>query len=260
VWPVGLSGLLLSPQYKNYRLLGFIFLFVLLLFILLQGKSYYTLGLYPVLMAAGSIIWETWTRAGGRKWFRPLLLGIPLALTIPVFPIIFPVLSPEETAAYALKFKNLGILRWEDGKDHDLPQDFADMLGWQEMTELVAGAYAQIPPGARSQTIILCDNYGEAGAIDYYGRRYNLPPARSLNASYLLWLPQPLRFRHVILVGDNPSAEDRAHFKKIENIGEVTNPFAREKGATVMLLWEGNDTIVNKVNQRIRQERAKFGQ
>ncbi|KKX47100.1 hypothetical protein L950_0228290 [Sphingobacterium sp. IITKGP-BTPF85] len=27
------------------------------------------------------------------------------------------------------------MLTWEDGKEHQLPQDFADMLGWKELAK-----------------------------------------------------------------------------------------------------------------------------
>ena len=257
VWPVGLSALFFSGWGKPYRLVGFIFLLVMFMFIYLQGKSYYTLGLYPVLIATGSVFWERITKSGWQTWLRPVLLIIPICIIIPVIPILFPILSPEATAAYAGKFKNLGILRWEDGKDHDLPQDFADMLGWRELTYKVQQTYLLLPEEERSHTLILCDNYGQAGAINYYAGP-NLPKAHSREASYLLWMPHPLTFKNLILVGDIPDAEDQKHFKKIQTTGTVTSSLAREKGTTILLLLNADAIIVAKVNQQLQQEKAKF--
>ena len=257
VWPVGLGALIFTRWGKPYRLISFIFFLVLGLFIMFQGKSYYTLGLYPVLMAAGSVFWESVTQSGRQYWLRPLFLVLPVGLLIPVIPILFPILSPQSTATYALRFKELGILRWEDGQEHALPQDFADMLGWRELTEKVSLAYQQLPAEKRQHTIILCDNYGQAGAINYYGANA-LPRALSEEASYLLWLPQSLAFRNVILVGDIPSAEDQQQFKKIRLIGKISNPYAREKGTSILVLEDASAFIVAKVNQRIARKKAKF--
>ena len=84
----------------------------------------------------------------------------------------------------------MGILKWEENDDiHSLPQDYADMLGWKELAAKVAKVYQNLPPSEREQVYIHCDNYGEAGALNFYGRHYNLPEAHSLNSSYILWTP-----------------------------------------------------------------------
>jgi hypothetical protein len=259
VWPFGLGLLFFSRWGKPYLVLGIIFLVVMGLLIWLQGKSYYTLGLYPVMMAVGSIGWEKITQKSWQYWLRPALLAFPLLFLFPVFPLFFPVLPPPAMAAYAVKFKELGILRWEDGKNHQLPQDYADMLGWEELTRLVAKAYAGIPVDQRNETIILCDNYGQAGAINYYGAKYHLPPAHTENGSYLLWLPQPLTFKNVILVGDTPDPEHQKLFNGIKKTGEIKDPFAREKGTTVLVLSGANSEIIKIVNERVKRKRAVFG-
>ncbi|KAA5546673.1 glycosyltransferase family 39 protein [Adhaeribacter rhizoryzae] len=259
VWPLGLGALFLSRWGKPYVLLGIIFLVVMGLLIGLQGKNYYTLGLYPILIAIGSVSWEKITQQSWQYWLRPVLLAFPFFFLFPVFPLVLPVLSPLATATYATKFIDFGILRWEDGQNHQLPQDYADMLGWQELTDLVAKAYAQIPPNQRQQTIILCDNYGQAGAINYYGRKANLPPAHAENASYLLWLPQPLTFRNVILVGDTPDPEHQKLFRSIKNIGRISDSLAREKGTSVIVLTGADQQIIDIVNNRIKEKKAVFG-
>ncbi|GEO05861.1 hypothetical protein AAE02nite_35250 [Adhaeribacter aerolatus] len=259
VWPLGLAMVFFNRRAKPYLAVGIIFLVVMGLLIGLQGKSYYTLGLYPVLIAVGSLGWEKLTQKGWRYWLRPILLAFPLLFLFPVFPLVFPVLPPATMATYAAKFKDLGVLRWEDGQHHQLPQDYADMLGWEELTTIVAKAYHQIPADQRQATLILCDNYGQAGAINYYGKKYQLPPAHTENGSYLLWLPQPLTFTNVILVGDIPDSEHQKLFKSVKKIGEITEPYAREKGTGVLVLSGAAPEIINIVNDRIKKERAVFG-
>ena len=112
-----------------------------------------------------------------------------MGIFIPVMELVVPILNPRQVVEKEAKFKSIGLLRWEDGKDHALPQDFADMLGWKEMTEKTIKAYEQIPAAERSNTMILCDNYGEAGAINFYNNG-KLPPALSFGADYLTWFPE----------------------------------------------------------------------
>jgi hypothetical protein len=73
-----------------------------------------------------------------------------------------------------------------------LTQGFADMHGWEEMVAKVARAYLALPPGERARCVVFASNYGEAGAIDFFGPRYGLPPALCGHNSYYLWGPAEL--------------------------------------------------------------------
>ncbi|MDQ4141830.1 MAG: glycosyltransferase family 39 protein, partial [Bacteroidota bacterium] len=141
IWLAGLVALFLTGWARPYRLIGYIYLCVIAIFLLLHGKSYYVLGLYPVLLAFGGVAWEHLLSKKQQFYIKPILLILPPALLAPLVPLLLPVLSPEATAQYCQKFKATGILRWEDGQDHLLPQDYADMLGWEEMAGLVRKAY-----------------------------------------------------------------------------------------------------------------------
>ena len=43
---------------------------------------------------------------------------------------------------------------WEDATVHELSQDWADMLGWDELTEIVARTYHQLTPEEQARTMI----------------------------------------------------------------------------------------------------------
>lgn len=148
-------------------------------------------------------------------------------------------LSPAQIQVNGRKFKDLNLLKWEDGKDHLLPQDFADMQGWQELTQKVTSAYQLIPDAEKNQTLILCDNYGQAGAINYYSRK-TLPAAVSYNADYIFWFPDLPVIKHLIVVkeaGDAPLQESEKSFVgSVTEVGSITNPYAREFGTSVHLL------------------------
>ncbi len=83
----------------------------------------------------------------------------------------------------------------------ELPQYFADRFGWEEMVASVAKVYAGLPPEEQAKACIITDNYGEAGAIDFFGGAYHLPKAISGHNSYFIWGPDGCTGEVAISVG-----------------------------------------------------------
>ncbi len=252
VWVPGLLFLLFSKKATNFRAAGWLYLAVLAIFLLLRGKSYYTLGIYPMLFAAGGLFWENQLR---QIWLRMLLPGFMVLLILPLLPAGLPILSIDRELAYCRWLtQNTGldmITRWEDGRQHPLPQDFADMLGWQELATLADEACQRVPPG--EAVLLYAENYGQAGAIDRLGRAPELPPAVSFADSYRLWAPDTTTATALIYV-NNELGEDVAKlFETIERIGTVTNELARENGTAVFLLRTPREPLGNLWSERVRQ-------
>ncbi|MHB1922508.1 MAG: hypothetical protein ACYCOO_09760, partial [Chitinophagaceae bacterium] len=130
-----------------------------------------------------------------------------------------------------------------------LLQDYSDMLGWKEMVRKVGMEYNSLDRLSRKKTIILCDNYGEAGAVEFYGGKYGLPDPLGFEASFILWLPDSQKIDNLILVSDNPEDKNNPlllnHFSQISDIDSVTDPLSRERG-TLIILCRHADSIFNK--------------
>ncbi|MET4108231.1 glycosyltransferase family 39 protein [Hymenobacter sp. UYP22] len=255
VWLAGLLALLVGPL-RPYRVVGLVYGGGLLLLTVLHGKSYYALGYYPVLLAAGAVWWEAalcrLPRAG--RVLRPVLLLATLALCLPVLPLLFTLEPPARLQALRGRYQSTGAFRWEDGRDHALPQDFADMLGWQELADKTWAAYQALPAATRARTLILAANYGQAGALNYYNRHRPIPAAHSFNGSYLFWQSQipPQPWHYVLLIDDEPD-NLTAHFRSFCRVGEVRNPYAREQGTAILVGTAPDSVIVQRI-QRERQE------
>ncbi len=58
----GLLVLLFFKKEKQYRLFGFIYLFIIILLLLGSGKSYYAMGIYPILFVFGAYFFEKYIR------------------------------------------------------------------------------------------------------------------------------------------------------------------------------------------------------
>lgn len=128
-------SLLFYRPFKRYRVFFWSYFITISIFIFLKAKAYYAIGLYPVMIAFGSVYLEKIFETGRRKLWKPVLIVLVLGLSIPFILVAFPYKSPEQIQKTSNRYKKLGLLRWEDGEDHNMPQDFADMLGWSDLAK-----------------------------------------------------------------------------------------------------------------------------
>ena len=200
VWIAGLGFLLFHRDGKRYRVLGVTYLALLAVMMALKGKDYYLAPIYPMLFAAGGVLWEKW--AESRSWLRWLRVAVPAVVTamgIVAAPLVIPILPPEQIEPYMGRL-GLKVAQGETGARARLPQHFADEFGWPEMVQAVAGVYNALPAEQRAKTAILAGNYGEAGAIDFFGPRYGLPKAISGHQNYYYWGPRQYTGESIILL------------------------------------------------------------
>jgi hypothetical protein len=259
VWVPGLLALLLSAPFRPYRAVGLVTVLGVGLLAVLHGKDYYTLGYYPVLFGFGALWWEM--RLQNFRWkkvLQPVLVLAVLLPTLPMLPFIYPVRPPAEMAELAPRYQDLGFYRWEDGQNHALPQDYADMLGWQELADQTWAAYQSLPADVRPHTLIHCANYGQAGAINYFNRHRGLPTAHSMNGSYLFWYPTPQDVRAIIIVDDEPDDELAPRFASYRRFGQLGNPYAREQGALITLGLQPDSLVLNQIRREQRNGLAAW--
>lgn len=251
-------GLFIYRPFKPYRFFVWAFAFTIAIFIYLKAKAYYAIGLYPVFIAFGSVYLSQWLRQGWRRWLQPVVFAIPVLLFIPFYRIGFPNKTPQTIQQHIQPYKTMGLLRWEDGKDHTLPQDFADMQGWKELAHIADSAFALLPSG--EFTLVLCDNYGQAGAINYYTKNKNIQ-ALSFNADYINWFNLQRPVVNMVVVkepGEPINEEAKQLFESIEAAGSITNSFAREHGATVYILKHAKADVNKIIEREIKKRRAEL--
>lgn len=235
IWVWGLAYLLLARETRQFRVLGLTFVLTILILLLLRGKAYYTLGTYPLLFAAGGVAIE---KCFAQRWrfLRPALLVVMLVIFLPSIPYSLPVLSLDKMAAYAAasqKYGLSGALMWEDGRVHQLPQDYADMTGWRELAEIVVRAYQGLSETEKPGCVIYADNYGQAGAIKYYGKKHGLPEPVCFNETFALWAPDSAKLGTLIYVNDELGEDIQHFFDEVTLVGQVNDVYFRENGVQV---------------------------
>ena len=261
VWITGLFFIGFSHKAKQYRFVGWAYLFVIVLLLICQGKNYYSLGVYPILFAFGAYQLEQFT-IHRYKILRYAFVIIPLCFVYFFIPLLLPIFPPERLAAFYKRnhLEKTGALKWEDLHNHPLPQDFADMLGWKEMSKKMADAYNTLDDSEKKNTILFCDNYGEAGAVNYYGKKYHLPEAYSDNASFLYWIPNNLHFDNLVLLTDDHLEMQHPFIKNFNSAilkDSVTDPFSRERGSLIIILKDGNEDFKKMFIEKIAKDQAK---
>ncbi|MGV3763036.1 glycosyltransferase family 39 protein [Parapedobacter sp.] len=244
----GLYGLLRHPTLAKYIVFFWMFFITLAVFVYFRAKDYYAIGLYPIYIAFGSVYLGDVLRAGWRRYWWPVLMAIPPLLFIPMYRYFFPNERPEAIVQQGRSH------RWEDGKDHLLPQDYADMLGWKELARKVDHLYAKLCK--QGKTLVLCDNYGQAGAINFYTAQGI--KAVSFSADYINWFDLDTPYRHMIRIKDAAGsaqelAETAPYFQMAIKADSVINPFARERGTTIFVFTDAKIDINKRISEELTE-------
>ena len=227
VWIAGIIFLLFSKKAKDVKFLSVLFLSLFLIMMLSGSSRPDRLAFaYPAVFVGGAIFFESFILKHNIKWLKGaliifLLIGLALAI-----PITLPYFNYEFVSRYT---KSMGFnTELEAGNKPLLPQLLADKIGWEEKFKLVLNAYNSLTEKEKAETIIAAGNYGQAGAIELFGKKYNNFPAVVCgHNTYYLWSKNELHGSIVLQLG---KPEDinwiKERFKKVEQFpGEYTNPY-----------------------------------
>lgn len=220
IWIAGLWGLLRS----RYRALAFAWGITTAIIFAMSPRVYYLFPAFPMLLAAGSVQFETWFRGPRTAWIKPVYCALMVLMGALLAPTLLPVLSPEGYIRY-VRATHLEQPRVENHQLGPLPQLFADQFGWEDMVAAVARVFNSLPPDVRGHTAIFGQNYGQAGAIDLFGPKYGLPPAISGHQNYFLWGPRGATGESMIVMGDSQKSLERK-FASVQKVARVAHPYA----------------------------------
>jgi hypothetical protein len=262
IWIAGLFFISGSREGRRYVFLAWSYFSAIAILLYFRGKSYYALGLYPILLAFGSYAIEKWT-AERFYFLRYCIIAWAVVFGLYSSMVLLPMQKPAQLAQtyVTIHAAKTGALRWEDLQNHPLPQDFADMLGWEEMAQKTGAAYNRLSEEEKKQTIIFADNYGMAGAINFYRKKYRLPEAYSDNASFLYWLPDQLPIKNLLLITDDQEEMQHAFIRDFSDASicdSVTSPYARERGDLIIILKGANNAFRQFFKEKIEEDKRKL--
>ena len=209
--------------------------------LLLHGKHYYLGPIYPVLFGIGAVLadgaWSGWRRPAPS---RRACVVLQVAWGALLWPVGLPLLAPERMESYT---RRTGLAPFANGTNTGgtlrLPQDYADMLGWEDRVEAVARVYASLDPVRRTKAVIIAGNWGEAGALDLLGPRHGLPGVISPSGSYWFFGPGKKRAEVAVTIGIGEEGL-RRYYGKVTAAAHLTNTWTvrEEQDLTVYVCEE----------------------
>jgi hypothetical protein len=215
-----------SPRGRKYAVLGFGFVSVLVLMMVLRGKFYYVAPVYPVMFAAGAVQFERMTDRSPWRWARPIYAIVMLAAGALLAPTMIPILPVKMFIAYS---RTLGITqqKFENQPLRELPQIYADMYGWEERVKIVADYFHSLPPDEQKVTAIGASDYGQAGAVDLFGPKYGLPKSISTNNNYWIWGPRGYHGESIILMNEDSPEKYVDECRTFTMVARPSDPYSR---------------------------------
>jgi 4-amino-4-deoxy-L-arabinose transferase-like glycosyltransferase len=227
-FPLALAGVwfcFFAEEGKRYRILGWMYVVPLALFLVMRGRNYYLAPAYPMLYAAGSV----WVE---RKWRMeensgPLAMRTPLGRTSQLNKILRRVIwggllvDVAVAGAVALPIAPVNSEWWKFAVRVD--DVFREEIGWEEFVSAVAAVRDRLPASERAGVGILAGNYGEVGALNLYGERFALPRAMSgVNSSWERGYGHP---PEVVIVVGYPRTMLESEFTSCAVGGRVWNRY-----------------------------------
>jgi dolichyl-phosphate-mannose-protein mannosyltransferase len=244
-WLAGVLYYFFGGRAKDYRAFGWAFVITVGLFFVMHGKNYYAAPVYPLVLAASGLATERLLE----KWFaekprvtatlKPICFAWLLAGIALFLPLVLPVLPVELYLRYQAHLPFEVPRSEHQHMDTALPQHYGDEFGWEEMVAATARIYHSLTPEEQAKAAIFANNYGEAGAIDFFGPKHGLPKAISAHQNYFLWGPRNYTGEIVILVGSSNPDKARRLFEHVEVAATLNHPYAMGYEHRSILLCRG---------------------
>ncbi len=217
IWIGGIIAPFRIAALRDARFISIAAIVALVIAALLTGKGYYVIGIYGPLLAIGCVWLETL-----RLPLRASIAAAALAVGVLGLPLTLPVLPADTLIAY---MKGLGLTGRGGTTPHLVQPAFAEEFGWDRLARDVARVYRALPPEQRSRATIYADTYGDAGALDFFGPRYGLPPAISSQNTYYLWGTRGQMGTTLIAVGASRIDVLRRYYRRVKLIATSSEPY-----------------------------------
>jgi hypothetical protein len=188
-----------------------------------------------MLFAAGGVAIETLLLRTRKPAIGYIYVAAILAFAAWIAPMVIPVLPIERYLSYQQHWLFKPPASEHSHEHSPLPQTYSDQFGWEEIAQAAAVAYQRLSPAEQKDCAIFAQDYGAAGAIDFFGERYGLPKALSGHQNYFLWGPRGYSGQCMIILDDRRERLEEL-FARVEFVTtSAANPYALEQQLPVFI-------------------------
>jgi Dolichyl-phosphate-mannose-protein mannosyltransferase len=217
LWITGLVAPFRLSSLRDLRFISVGYGVVFLVAVALAAKGYYIVGYYAALLAMGAVAIER------MRWpVRAGVFGLLVAVGVVALPLSLPVLPVDTLVAYT---QRLGLTGRSGAPAHLIQPVFAEQFGWDRLARDVADVYFSLPPSLRRSAAIYADTYGDAGALDFFGPHYGLPPAISSQNNYFLWGYGEYDGSTLVAIGATRIDLLRRYYRSVVLVRTSTEPY-----------------------------------
>lgn len=227
VWIPGLLYFFLDKKGREFNSIPITFLLLSVLIVVLKTKYFISSPLFVFLFAGGAVGIEQFITAKRWAWVKPLTLGLIGAGSLILLPLVRPVLPVDTFIQYNSALGLSETVKYENHERVVLPQHYADRFGWQEMTDAVANVFKNLSEKEQKECVILTFNYGRAGAVEYYGKKYGLPKPVCGHLQYYLWGTLGYTGDIAIALGGNRQLLS-IFYTHIDQVDTFSNPYVMQ--------------------------------
>jgi hypothetical protein len=257
--PLWLGGIYFFARHRDgrYRPLAWMYPIIFIVMVVGSAKTYYLSAIYPIFLAGGSVLLERFVSEKSLKWLKPAYVTSLTVVAVAALPFCSPVLPVEQFIKYE-RFTGLMPRADERSAVGELPQYYADQFGWPEMVDSIAAVYKKLTPEEQAHCIIFVRNYGEAGAIDFFGGKYGLPNALCGHNSYWYWGPGDRSGDVAIVIGRSRDLQDNLSdlgsvYKHVELAGTTNAKYCMPyENGKMIFICKGMNTTVQKIWPKLR--------
>ncbi len=215
----GTVFLFVNKDLKAFKVLGIAFILIFLFFFITKtGRVDRSSFGYVCVIPAGAISIVYLVNKIRQRWIYFVYVFLMFAFFAFFIPIVIPYLDYETSA----KLTNLAGLNTEieKGKKPLIHQMLADRIGWKEKVDMVGKVYLSFPEEERNKIIISGDNYGNAGSLELYGKKYGFKNIVCGHNNYYLWSKNRLNGDIVLMLTNKRSTKG---LKEDYEIVDTTN-------------------------------------
>lgn len=216
----GVYFCLLTAEGRRFRMIGWMYVITLALFLVAKGRWYYMGPAYPMLYAAGAVWGEGWLATLKPAAATSVRWNVWISLAVQAIAV----------TAFWLPLAPLNSGWWRIS--NQMQGDFREQIGWPELVQEVAKIRDSLTPEQRAHLGVIGTNYGEAGALNLYGPEYGLPRAISgINSFWYRGYGDPAP-QTLIVVGLGRGYVEK-HFDGCQLAGHTWNPYGIKNEETV---------------------------